>query len=396
MPSSLERFLTEPEIDYLNNVTVFGSQIISYRGKLDIEAMRVAYRTLVDRYPVLRARIEERPEGLVLCAPEGHYPTFMASEGDREALLRQAEALHETRNGAISSLLVVHNELGGFVLFLKDHLIVAAGSAFIYNTSLWQLYTEIVSGAKSDYCSVNKLPEPGDKFTPVPPSKALGGGVSNEDSLYLRKSEPLQKVSAQWFDVSLEDFHRIKRACRAHDIGVGNYMGGVMATVLRDRNSRRGKMPMNFLIAIDHAAGRVNFTDVTCSIVRHRIQIDIDLRDSPFSVASQLAERVDKARVENVFFDDFELGDQDLQVAGYGKVVLNLPDDLETDFYNFTNVLILDKPGKLIPFDPKPHADIMSISFGDQLRVLPICRRVDEAQHESVRDEFMRSLISTK
>lgn len=416
MSPHLERSLTEAEVEYVNNVTFFSAHAIAYKGRLDIEAMKVAYRALADHYPVLRAQVEDRSGETVLCAPEGRYPVFVATEGDWDTLLREVEAYSEVRKGDVSSLHVIYNDAGGYVLLGQDHLLVAAGAAWTFYSELWQLYTDVVTGKDIDSHKGKELPEPGDKVTPVAPSKALGDGVSYEDSLYLKKSGSNQSALVEnldgskkrqkqaFIEVDLECFHRLKRACRSHGIGLGSYFGSVMATVLRDRNAAQGKMPVNFLVAIDHAAGGVKFTDVTVSHVRHRIQVDVDLDDDPFQISSQLDKKIEQARLDMVYFDDFKPGAQDVHLNGYGKLDLSHPSNLNLDF-DVTRVVRYGKPKKLQPVannddatqvsQTKPFVNVSSITYNGQLKVKVSLSRVDAPQSESICDDFMCRLTST-
>ncbi len=158
-PTSVIRKLARSEEMFARSKTFFGSTIY-LKGPIDVEAMTVAFETLLQAHPVLAGQLERGPDGLhQIVVDDLEHPGIWVVEGEDPA----STGVPRTRFDRAASLADLRLKLvdGGAEVTLFTHHSLTDGyhnSALMWELFSW--YTDVVCTGRVDPVVGQPAPDP--------------------------------------------------------------------------------------------------------------------------------------------------------------------------------------------------------------------------------------------
>lgn len=297
----LQRYLDDIEVECASWKQA-NLQVTEYRGRVHEEALAHAFELLCDQYPVLSARIRIDNRGYLLYVQPHHRPEFKVFDGDELALHQEALRPWDCAH-AVSELLLVRTESGGYVALRADHAIADAATIYAMYTDLWRIYTQIVCGGDVAIDTGTLLPVSPLKLLDQrwegdgsQPSLALNDFVGHSTAGYSRLEQEIPpKPHQRRIRLSEENTASLVSTARDHELTVYALVGGAILVALAAEWTQTPLVLLTVVNLRNLLAPRVGPTETTNLFGYHVAEFATPLADDPIAVGRDLKLRLETA-----------------------------------------------------------------------------------------------------
>jgi hypothetical protein len=282
-----ERYLDNIESWHLNRAR---TQVVEYRGTLDVDKMARAFELVCAHYPVLRARIRPDGDQHLLYIPSDHRPEFAVFTGDSDTLVREVRQAWDPAI-AVARLILVYGDDQGRLALRMDHSVIDGRAWTTMFYELWMLYTDLVA---SNTISI----EPGTSL-PCPPADLFKLHYGEDPYEFLEDpsddANPAEVIEGR---VVLDEHETEKliTAARMHDTSVHALICGAILVSHRGTTSTAEQMaclsPIDLRSRVKPTVGP---TDTTNFIGFHMAELAVALDAEPVAVGREVKHQMESS-----------------------------------------------------------------------------------------------------
>lgn len=299
----------DPTRDLKPYIGYWAALAVRFRGKLDIDALQVAYQLLTIRHPVLRGRIRSDGNGYVLYIDPLHQPRIkILVNGGEEELRREANSAWDARESLSRPILAIERRDGGLFALQVDIAVMDGTALGEILADLWSYYSQLVNDGSLSVRYETRLPA-----APSALSLTRWRGTDNSSApvpATIPNRAEVRDVLRRRIRFSVEETHEIVSAARSRNTSVNGLVCGAILLSQRRLSTIEGPVRMICRSVVDlrgRATPPVGATETTRFLSIHRAVVDVSNESNIYDIGEELKAQLNSALLSRnlSLFSDF-------------------------------------------------------------------------------------------